>query len=55
MIAKYMPNLKKVPKSWGQVLFFAFPHTNAIYINALYCVRPSSFYKWEGERGRISY
>jgi len=68
MIAKYMPNLKKmsgfedksifksvIVKSWGQVLLFAFTHTNAIYTNALYCVRSSSFYKWEGERGRISY
>jgi len=40
--------------SWGQVLLFAFTHTNAIYTNALYCVRSSSFYKWEGERGKIS-
>jgi len=62
MIAKYMPNLKKVSgfgytplPLWGQVLLFAFTHTNAIYANALYCVRSSSFYIWEGERGKISY
>ncbi len=36
-------------------LLFAFTHTNAIYTNALYCVRSSSFYKWEEEHGRISY
>jgi len=64
MIAKYMPNLKKVSEFedkstfkylWGQVLFFAFTHTNAIYTNVLYCVRSSSFYKWEEGRGRISH
>ncbi len=63
MIAKYMPNLKKVSGfedksffkysytmngSWGQVLFFAFTHTNAIYSNALYCVRSALFINGKG-------
>jgi len=30
---------------WGQVLFFAFIHTNAIYTNVLRHGRPRSFYK----------
>ncbi len=32
-------------------MLFAFTHTKAIYTNALDCGRPSSFYKWAGERG----
>jgi len=40
--------------SWrGQVLLFAFTHTNAIYTNALHCEQLCSFYKWEGERGNL--
>ena len=39
---------------WGQVLLFAFTHKNAIYTNALDCGRPRSFYRWAGERGKIS-
>jgi len=39
---------------WGQVLFFAFAHANAIYTIALDCGRLRSFYKWAGEHGKIS-
>jgi hypothetical protein len=37
------------------LLFFAFIHTNAIFTNALYCLRSCFFYKWEEERSRIFY
>ncbi len=37
----------------GQVLLFAFIHTNAIYTNTLCHGRPRSFYKWAGERGNL--
>ncbi len=45
-------NLEKI--KWGQVLLFAFTHTNAIFTNALhYCGQPRSFYKQADERGNI--
>jgi len=51
-ILHYMIRKDKAKVHWGQVLFFAFTHTNAIYTNALHRElhrgRPRSFYKWAG-------
>jgi len=35
-------------------LFFAFTHTNAIYVNPSYCGQAGSFYKWAGERDNLT-
>jgi len=49
-----LSNLFNPLAMWGQVLLFAFAHTNAIYTIALDCGRLHSFYKWAGEHGKIS-
>ncbi len=51
-ILHYMIRKDKAKVYWGQVLFFAFAPTNAVYTNALHRElhrgRPRFFYKWEG-------
>ncbi len=51
-ILHYMIRKDKAKVHRGQVLFFAFAPTNAIYTNALHRElhrrRPRSFYKWAG-------
>ncbi len=52
-ILHYMIRNRKAKVYWGQVLLFAFTHTNAIYTNALDCGRPCSFYRWAGARAKL--
>jgi hypothetical protein len=53
IFSHFQVEFKSGPLSRGQVLFFAFNHTNAIYTNALPEGRLGSFYKWAGERGNL--
>ena len=56
-ILHYMIRKDKAKVHRGQVLFFAFAPTNAIYTNTLHRElhrgRPRSFYKWAEERGNL--